>query len=60
MNFKQVENIMEQKMNATNAYRADRSGDALNFGPSENYDSVTFKMFQTQKNKENLYDDLRS
>ena len=34
-------------MNATNAYRADRSGDALNFGPSENYDSVTFKMFQT-------------
>ena len=38
--------------------RADKSGDALNGGPSENFDSVTFKMFQNQKNKENLFDDL--
>ena len=40
--------------------RADKSGDALNGGPSETYDDVTCQMYRTAKNKENLFDDLRS
>lgn len=43
-----------------NLMRADKSGDALNGGPAENFDSISFKLFQNQKNKENLFDDLKS
>ena len=45
INFRQHENIIQQKTSETNILRADKSGDALNGGPSENYDSVKFKMF---------------
>ena len=40
--------------------RHDRSGDALNGGPTENYDSVKFKINQHQRNKENIFEGLRS
>jgi len=53
INLNQVESKMNHKTSEREFLMRDRSGDALNGGPTENMDSVAFKMFTTQKNKEN-------
>ena len=58
--MQQVQNRLANKRSERETLHADKSGEALNGGPSETYDDVTYQMYRTQNNKDNLFDDLTS